>query len=81
MRLWIIVCALSLAFLVYGIVAFLIVGDKGPPAWDFDVVQDTPGKSAYSITADQTTDSEGPSRQHVSGRSVSPEASTQEKLK
>jgi len=71
-RLWIFVCGLSLAFLAYGFVAFLLIGDKGPPDWDFNVVQDTPGKSALSTAADQAVSQERVEEQHIAGRPSPP---------
>ncbi len=45
---WLIVCGMSIAFVLYGIFAFFVIGDKGPPGWDFGGVQDIPGGSEYS---------------------------------
>lgn len=45
---WLIVCAISLTLVVYGVFAFFAVGDKGPVGWDFGGVQDIPGASEYS---------------------------------
>ena len=42
------------AFLLYGLTFFLVVGDRGPPDWDFGAVQDTPGKSLYSTAGGQS---------------------------
>ncbi|OPY67399.1 MAG: hypothetical protein A4E57_02336 [Syntrophorhabdaceae bacterium PtaU1.Bin034] len=64
--LWLLVCGVSLAFAIYGLIIFLVIGDKGVPAWDFGVVEDTPGKSEYS-----TFSGNGmavPEEQHVAGR-------------
>jgi hypothetical protein len=79
LRLWIIVCGLSLAFLAYGLVAFLMIGDKGPPGWDFGVVPDTPGKSSFSTAADQSVSPERIEEQHVAGRPSSSETPAREK--
>ena len=35
-------------FFIWGILIFFFVGDKGPPDWDFGVIEDVPGQSAYS---------------------------------
>jgi hypothetical protein len=43
-----IVLAMAFLFLVWGIFIFFMVGDKGQPGWNFGVVKDTPGESAYS---------------------------------
>jgi hypothetical protein len=47
-RSWLIILAMAILFLCYGLFMFLVVGDKGPPAWDFGTVADIPGESAYS---------------------------------
>ncbi len=39
---------LAVFFLIWGLTIFFVVGDKGPPGWDFGTVQDIPGESAYS---------------------------------
>ena len=79
LKLWVIVCGLSLAFLAYGLIAFLTVGDKGPPVWDFGVVPDTPGKSGFSIAADQSASPEQIEEQHVAGKPSSSETPAREK--
>ena len=48
LRGWLIICGMSVAFALYGVFAFLVIGDKGPPDWDFGGVQDIPGGSEYS---------------------------------
>jgi hypothetical protein len=63
--LWLIIGAMSLAFLLYGLVMFLVIGDKGPPAWDFGAVQDTPGKSTFSTFPTRGGDGVAPAPQHV----------------
>jgi hypothetical protein len=78
-KLWIIVCAISLAFLVYGLMMFRYIGDKGPPDWDFGVIEDTPGKSGYSTISGQTGSSMPPEQQHVAGRPSPPESPAKEK--
>ena len=45
---WFIVIAMALFFVLWGLFIFFAVGDKGPPPWDFGVIQDIPGESAYS---------------------------------
>ncbi len=45
---WIIVCGLVVILVLYGFFAFFVVGDKGPPGWDFGAVQSVPGESSYS---------------------------------
>lgn len=47
-RSWAIVLGIALSFLAWGLLIFFTVGDKGPPGWDFSVVEDIPGQSAYS---------------------------------
>jgi hypothetical protein len=48
LRGWFYVCGLALFFLLYGLFMFYMIGDKGPPGWDFGTVEDTPGASIYS---------------------------------
>jgi hypothetical protein len=45
---WILIIAMAFSFLAWGIFIFFMVGDKGQPGWNFGVVKDTPGESAYS---------------------------------
>jgi hypothetical protein len=40
--------ALAVFFFVWGLTIFFTVGEKGPPSWDFGIVQDIPGESPYS---------------------------------
>jgi hypothetical protein len=48
LRSWIIVMAIVVLFFCWGLFVFFVVGDKGPPEWDFSVVEDIPGESPYS---------------------------------
>jgi hypothetical protein len=59
---WIIVAAIAVLFLCWGLILFFTVGDKGPPPWDFGVVEDIPGQSPYSTERDWSAD---PAPQHV----------------
>jgi len=45
---WLVPFAIAVLFLIWGLAIFFLVGDKGPPAWDFGVVEDIPGQSPYS---------------------------------
>ena len=45
---WIIVVAIAILFVLWGLFIFSAVGDKGPPSWDFGVIKDIPGESPYS---------------------------------
>ncbi len=45
---WLIVAAMAILFICWGLFVFLVVGDKGPPPWDFGVVRDVPGESPHS---------------------------------
>jgi hypothetical protein len=47
-RSWLVPCAIAALFLIWGLAIFFLVGDKGPPAWDFGAVEDIPGQSPYS---------------------------------
>ena len=59
---WIIILMLLLFILAKGLFAFLTVGDKGQPDWDYRPVPDVPGESPYAIYEPL------PHRQHVRGR-------------
>lgn len=59
----IIVAAIAVSFLLWGLLTFFAVGDKGSPPWDFGVVEDIPGQSAYSTHPPQAP---SPKPQHVS---------------
>jgi hypothetical protein len=65
---WALVWGLALAFLLYGLLMFVIVGDKGPPDWDFGVVEDVPGKSVYSTSPEPGDVPAAPDPQHVAGK-------------
>ncbi len=47
-RTWSIVGAIAAGFLAWGMLIYFVIGDKGPPKWDFSVIPDIPGESAYS---------------------------------
>ncbi|NIQ37541.1 MAG: hypothetical protein GTN81_02985 [Proteobacteria bacterium] len=59
LRSWLILVAMVLLFLIWGFFVFFSVGDKGPPNWDFGVVEDIPGQSPYA------TEYAEPTPQHV----------------
>ena len=59
----VIVLAIAISFLVWGLFIFFSVGDKGSPPWDFGIVQDIPGESAYSTHPPKALE---PEPQHVS---------------
>jgi hypothetical protein len=63
---WLIIGAMVVLFLFYGFVMYLFVGDKGPPAWDFGVVEDIPGESSYSTHRPRQGKGSEPEPQHVS---------------
>ncbi len=68
LRGWVYVCGLALFFLLYGLFMFYTVGDKGPPEWDFGIVEDIPGASVYSTNEPLTGGTVAPAPQHVSQR-------------
>jgi hypothetical protein len=39
---------IAVLFLLWGLFIFIMVGDKGPPSWDFSTMEDIPGQSPYS---------------------------------
>ena len=45
---WLVPIAIAVLFLVWGLLIFFMVGNKGQPPWDFGVVDDIPGQSPYS---------------------------------
>jgi hypothetical protein len=68
LRSWIIVWLLAIFFLIYGLFMFFVVGDKGPPDWDFGIVEDIPGKSPYSTSPEPAGSAGEPAPQHVTGK-------------
>lgn len=66
LRGWLIVGTLVLLFLFYGFFMYFAVGDKGPPPWDFGVVQDIPGQSSYSTHPPRQGKGTEPEPQHLS---------------
>ncbi len=68
-RSWLIILIMAIFFVVWGIFAYLVIGEKGPHPWDFGVVEDIPGESAYSTyQPDQLSGSYPWEEQHVSGK-------------
>jgi hypothetical protein len=63
---WLFVCAIALSFLLYGLIMYFAIGDKGPPGWNFGAVEDIPGESIYSTNEPLTGGTEAPEPQHVS---------------
>ena len=63
---WLIVCTLALLFLIYGVFMYFVVGDKGPPDWNFGNVEDIPGQSVYSTHPGVGGTASAPEPQHVS---------------
>ncbi len=61
---WIIVLAIALLFVIYGLFAYFIIGDNQPADWDFGAVKDVPGESVYS-TYPYRDRTETPEPQHV----------------
>ena len=62
---WLIVCGMTVLFVLYGLFAFFMVGDKGPPDWDYGSVEDIPAESVYST---HPYGAEAPEPQHVNQR-------------
>jgi len=69
---WFIVCGIAVAFVLYGLFAFFVIGDRQPD-WDFGAIEDTPAESVYS-TYPYRGQTEEPEVQHVDRKS--PNAST-----
>lgn len=51
LRGWLVVMGMALLFVCWGLFLFFVVGDKGPPPWDFGVVKDIPGEAPHSSVA------------------------------
>ncbi len=64
---WFIVCGIAVAFVLYGLFAFFVIGDRQPADWDFGQIEDTPAESVYS-TYPYRGRTEEPELQHVDGR-------------
>ena len=45
---WLILLLMVLGILTYGIVTYVTIGDKGPPAWNYGAIKDVPGESPFS---------------------------------
>ncbi len=71
----VIVAAIALSFFVWGLVIFFSVGDKGSPSWDFGIVPDIPGESAYSTHPLRSPE---PEPQHVSQKPLQVETKEKE---
>ena len=46
---WVIVLAMALAFLLWGLFIFFVVGVSWPPPWRYGTIADVPGQSIYSV--------------------------------
>lgn len=49
LRTWVIIFLLLAIILAKGLMAFFMVGDKGPPDWAFRPVKDVPSESPYAV--------------------------------
>jgi hypothetical protein len=65
-----IIMGAALVFLIWGLIIFFSVGDKGMPSWDFGAVDDVPGASKFSTDDGRPLSgtSEPLKRQHVDGK-------------
>ena len=70
----IIVIVIAISFLAWGLFIFFSVGDKGSPPWDFGIVQDIPGESAFSTHPPKAPE---PEPQHVSQKPAKVETEMQ----
>lgn len=59
---WLIIWLFFLLILLQGHFAHYMVGDLGPPDWDYGIVEDVPGQSPYAIYPLLTNP------QHIRGR-------------
>ncbi len=46
---WVVILLCVLFILIQGLFAFLVVGDRGQPSWDYRPVKDVPGESPYAM--------------------------------
>lgn len=51
LRSWLIIALICLGTITWGLILHLGIGDKGPPVWDYRIVGDIPGESAYSTAS------------------------------
>ncbi len=49
LKTWLVILLLVAAVLAQSLLSLLVVGDMGPPAWDYRLIKDVPGESAYAI--------------------------------
>ena len=47
---WVIVLAMAVAFLLWGLFIFSVVGVSWPPPWRYGTIADVPGQSIYSVS-------------------------------
>ena len=74
LRSWLVVMGIAVVFLVWGLLVYVWVGDKGVPNWNFGVVEDIPGQSLHSthqlkrspsVVPSSETAGQNATRQHV----------------
>ncbi len=70
---WLVVIGLALSLFIYGMFAYLVIGDKGPPEWDFGTVPDIPAQSFYSSKPGIRGPQAVPEPQHVNEKPRLPE--------
>ena len=46
---WVIIFLLVTVILFQGFFAFIMIGDRGQPTWDYRPVKDVPGQSPYAV--------------------------------
>jgi hypothetical protein len=81
---WVLVAAFAAAMWVWGFMIYFTVGDKGPPPWDYSIIEDVPGEAPYSIYSSQRFHGRVPrpmdegkvDEQHVSGPPVESRAAS-----
>jgi hypothetical protein len=62
LRTWLWIAVLLALIIGKGVYAFIVVGDKGQPTWDYRPVLDVPGQSPYALYPTH------PFPQHVRGQ-------------
>jgi hypothetical protein len=50
---WGMLLGIAILLILWGILIYLTVGDRGQPDWDFGAQKDVPGESPYSTSRDK----------------------------
>ncbi len=76
---WLIVSGIGAGFLIWGLMLYFFIGDKGSPVWDYSIIEDIPGQATYSTNSPRQFPAliphpvqQKPVEQHVMGPQNSP---------